>query len=174
MVIYTMIRPFKDKHPRIASDAFIEESAQIVGDVVIGSLSSVWFGTVIRGDVNYIRIGGRTNVQDLSMLHVQKDEWPLVLGDMVTVGHGVKLHGCHIQDRCLIGIGAIILNGAVVESDSIVAAGALVTQGTIIPSGTLAMGAPARVKRNLTAAERERLCQAARNYVGYSREYLAL
>ena len=168
-----MLHSFKDKHPVIAPDAFIEESAQIIGDVVIGALSSVWFGTVIRGDVNHIRIGERTSVQDLSMLHVQKDEWPLILGDDITIGHAVKLHGCRIQDRCLVGIGAIVLNGAVVEPDCIVAAGALVTQGTVIPSGSLAMGAPARVKRALTDEERARIRKAADNYVGYSREYLA-
>src|ERR1700742_2733977 len=148
------IRPYRGKLPEIAKSAYIDPAAIIIGDVKIGEDSSVWPLTVVRGDVNYIRIGARTNIQDGSILHVMRDEWPLILGDDVTVGHSVTLHGGTIESMCLIGMGAIILNGARIGGGSIVAAGTLVTERTVIPPGSLVMGAPAKVKRALSEADR--------------------
>src|SRR5262249_4926714 len=131
------IRPYRGKQPQIAASAYIDPASVIVGDVVIGEDSSVWPLCVIRGDVNYVRIGSRTNVQDGSILHVMKDEYPLILGDDITVGHAVTLHGCTIESKCLIGMGAILLNGVVLGTGSIVAAGSLITERTLIPAGSL-------------------------------------
>lgn len=166
-----MIQPYKGIYPTIHPTVFIVDSAIIIGDVEIGEYSSVWFNAVIRGDVNYIRIGERTNVQDLCMLHVTKDIYPLILENDITIGHSVTLHGCVIKDRCLIGMGATILDGAVVEEDCIIGAGALVTEGTVIESGTLAVGVPARPKRQLTREERDRIIQSAKNYIEYSKTF---
>ncbi|MEK6714378.1 MAG: gamma carbonic anhydrase family protein, partial [Nitrospirota bacterium] len=157
------ILSYKGIYPKLHQTVFIVESAIIIGDVEIGEYSSVWFNAVIRGDVNYIRIGYRTNIQDLCMLHVTKDTHPLILGNEITVGHSVTLHGCTIKDRCLIGMGATILDGAVVGEDCIIGAGALVTEGSVIPPGTLAIGFPAKPKRDLTDAERARIKQSAQN-----------
>jgi carbonic anhydrase/acetyltransferase-like protein (isoleucine patch superfamily) len=166
-----MIRVFKDKLPQIDSSAYIEESANIIGDVVIGDKSSVWFNTVIRGDVNYIRIGEKTNIQDSCVLHVTKDTHPLIIGNEVTIGHNVTLHGCIVKDRCLIGMGAIILDGAEVGEDSMVAAGCLVKEGMVIPPKTLAVGVPARIARTLTDKEVKKIKQSARNYIDYANSY---
>lgn len=166
-----LIKPYKGIHPKIHPTVFIVESAIIIGDVEIGEHSSIWFNAVIRGDVNYIRIGDRTNIQDLCMLHVTKNTHPLILGSDITVGHSVTLHGCTIKDRCLIGMGAVILDGAVVGEDCIIGAGALVTEGAVIPPGTLAVGMPAKPKRDLTDAEKARIRQSAQNYIDYSNTY---
>ncbi|MFY9271324.1 MAG: gamma carbonic anhydrase family protein, partial [Candidatus Manganitrophaceae bacterium] len=147
------VHRFQDKTPRIPATVFIASSAQVIGDVEIGEESSIWFGTVVRGDVNHIRIGARTNVQDLSVLHVTRRTHPLIIGNEVTAGHRVTLHGCTVHDRVLIGMGAILLDGAEIGAGSIIGAGALVTEGAKIPPGTLALGVPARVKRSLTAEE---------------------
>jgi len=167
-----MIFPFKDKKPAIDSSALIIESAQIIGDVVIGEESSVWFNAVVRGDVNYIRIGKRTNIQDGCVLHVARRTLPLIIGDEVTVGHNVTLHACTIGSRCLIGMGAIIMDDAKVGDESIVAAGSLVTSGTVIPPGSMVMGAPAKVKRPLTDEEKRGIREAANHYVGDIESYL--
>lgn len=167
-----MIKAYKGVTPTIADTAFIEDTAVIVGDVVIEADSSVWFHSVVRGDVNYIRIGRRTNVQDLSLLHVTHDTYPLILGDDVTVGHHVVLHGCTIQNRVLIGMGAVLMDGVVVGDDCIIGAGALVTEHTKIPPGSLVIGSPARVKRPLREAELSWLKESARNYVRYARDYM--
>src|SRR5262245_27145799 len=143
------IRPYRGKHPQIAGSAYIDPASVIIGDVIIGEDSSVWPLCVIRGDVNYIRIGARTNVQDGSILHVMKDEYPLVLGDDITVGHCVTLHGCTIESRCLIGMRATILNGVVIGMGSIVAAGTLLPEGMMVPPGSLVMGSHAIVTRAL-------------------------
>ena len=166
------ILSYKGIYPKLHQTVFIVESAIIIGDVEIGEYSSVWFNAVIRGDVNYIRIGYRTNIQDLCMLHVTKDTRPLILGNEITVGHSVTLHGCTIKDRCLIGMGATILDGAVVGEDCIIGAGALVLEGSVIPPGTLAIGFPAKPKRDLTDAERARIKQSAQNYIDYARTYV--
>src|SRR5438445_2887169 len=147
------IRPYRGKRPQIASSAYIDPAAVIIGDVVIGEDSSVWPCSVIRGDVHYIRIGARTNIQDGCVLHVMRDECPLVLGDNVTVGHAVTLHGCVIESRCLIGMGAIILNGATIGAGSIVAAVPLTTERTVIPPGSLVMGSAGKMKRTLTGMD---------------------
>src|SRR3982074_393297 len=144
-----MIRPYRGKRPEIAASAYIDRAAVVIGDVVIGADSSVWPCSVVRGDVHYIRIGARTNIQDGCVLHVMRNEWPLILGDDVTVGHSVTLHGCTIEPLCLIGMGSIILNGARIGTGSIVAAGTLVTERTVIPPGSLVMGSPARGNRPL-------------------------
>lgn len=143
----------------------------IIGDVVIGEEASVWPRTVIRGDVHYIRIGARTNIQDGCVLHVMKDEWPLVLGDEVTVGHSVTLHGCTIESRVLVGMGGIILNGAVIGANSIIAAGTLVTERTVIPAGSLVMGSPGKVRRELTQEDWESIGKYAERYSGYREIY---
>ncbi len=166
-----MIKPYRSIYPKIHPSAFIEESAHVIGDVVIGEASSVWFGVVIRGDVNYIRIGSRTNIQDGSVLHVVRDVWSLVIEDEVTVGHGCRIHGCHIKSQVLIGIGATVLDGAVVEQDSIVGAGTLVPPGFRVLSGTLVMGVPAKVKRKLKPEEINSIKQSASNYVEYMKSY---
>jgi carbonic anhydrase/acetyltransferase-like protein (isoleucine patch superfamily) len=165
-----VIKPYQELWPRIDPTVFIEETAVIVGDVVIGPESSVWFHAVVRGDVNRIRIGDRTNIQDLSMLHVHGDH-PLIVGNEVTVGHAVKLHGCTIKDRCLLGIGAIVLDGAVVGEEAIVAAGALVPEGMVVPPRTVAMGVPARVKRAVTEEDLAGIRRSAANYVEYAKAY---
>src|SRR2546422_7531854 len=145
-----MIRPYRGKRPQIAASAYIDPAAVVIGDVVIGEDSSVWPCSVVRGDVHYIRIGARTNIQDGSVLHVMRDEWPLILGDDVTVGHSVTLHGCTIESRCLIGMGAVILNGVTIGAGSIVAAGTLITERDAISAGRLVIGSPGEMKNMLT------------------------
>ncbi len=166
-----MFRAYRGVAPRIAVSAYIDPSAQIIGDVVIGERSSVWPNATIRGDVHYIRIGEESNIQDNSCLHVELNQHPLVMGNRVTVGHSVTLHGCDIDDDCLIGIGAMVLNGARIHSGSIVAAGALVPEGMEVPAGSLVMGVPAKVRRPVTEAEKDRIRRSAANYVRYRQIY---
>jgi len=166
-----MIIKYKDKYPDISDTCFIAENADIIGDVIIGSNTSVWFKTVIRGDVNHIRIGENTNIQDSSVLHVTTATHPLFIGNDVTVGHMVILHGCTIKDRVLVGMGAIVQDGAVIESDTLIAAGSVVTQDSHIPSGKLVMGIPAKIKRDLTPEEKENIKQSSLNYVKNSEIY---
>jgi carbonic anhydrase/acetyltransferase-like protein (isoleucine patch superfamily) len=166
-----MIKPYNGISPKIHPTAFIAESAEVVGDVVLDEESSIWFQTVVRGDVNFIRIGARTNIQDHCVLHVTRDTWPLTIGDDVTSGHRVVLHGCTIESSVLIGIGAIVLDGAVIGENSVVGAGSLVPPGFKVPSGTVVMGVPAKVKRDVKPEEIEHIKQSARNYVEYSRTY---
>jgi carbonic anhydrase/acetyltransferase-like protein (isoleucine patch superfamily) len=167
-----MIRQHRGRLPRIHPTAFIDESAQVIGDVEIGEESSVWMTVVIRGDVHWIRIGRRTNVQDGSVVHGMRDTHPTAIGDEVTIGHGAVIHGCTIEDRCLIGMGAILLNGARVGRDCIVAAGALVVEGTEIPARSLVMGSPAKLKRSLTDAEVADIQRYADRYVQYRLDYM--
>lgn len=166
-----LIRSYRGRMPEIAASAYIDPQAVVIGDVTIGEDSSVWPCTVIRGDVNHIRIGARTSIQDGSVLHVMRETHPLVLGDDVTVGHKVILHGCTIESRCLIGMGSIILNGAKIGTGSIVAAGTLVPEGTEVPPGSLFVGHPGKLRRTLTAADQEMIDRYARNYVGYKEIY---
>ncbi|HEX8495441.1 MAG TPA: gamma carbonic anhydrase family protein [Pyrinomonadaceae bacterium] len=166
-----MIRPFRDMRPQIHPTAFIEESAQIIGDVEIGEESSVWFNAVVRGDVFYIRIGNRTNIQDGTVIHVSNGTHATILEDEVTVGHNATLHGCYIERGCLIGMGSIVMDGARVGSQSLVAAGALVAPGTQIPPRSLVIGAPARVKRPLTDEEVAGLEVFWKNYIEYTKAY---
>ncbi len=168
-----MLKPFRGVHPRIHPTAFVEESAQVIGDVHLGEESSIWFNTVVRGDVHYIRIGDRTNIQDNSVIHVRNDSHPTMLEDEVTVGHSVTLHGCYVEKGSLIGIGSIVLDDVHVGALSIVAAGALVSPGTVIPPRSLVMGLPAKVKRELTDAEVNDLSVFWKNYVEYTKMYKA-
>ncbi len=165
------IRAYRGKWPEIAASAYIDASAVIIGDVAIGEDSSVWPMCVVRGDVNYIRIGKRTNIQDGSVLHVMKEQYPLILGDDVTVGHAVMLHGCTIESKVLIGMRCTILNGAVIGSNCIIAAGTLITERTVIPPGSLVMGSPGKVKRKLTAADIETIEMYSERYVKYKEIY---
>jgi carbonic anhydrase/acetyltransferase-like protein (isoleucine patch superfamily) len=160
-----MIRPYRGTMPCIAESAYIDASAQIIGDVVIGERSSVWLNAAIRGDVNYIRIGNETSVQDNSVLHVDHVHYPCIVGNRVTVGHSVTLHGCVVEDEALIGIGAIVLNGAKIGRGAIVAAGALVAEGTEVPAGMVVMGTPAKIKRAVTDEETARFRENCDNYV---------
>ena len=166
-----MIRPFRGVQPRIHPTAFIADSSQIIGDVHIGEESSVWFNTVVRGDMFYIRIGNRTNVQDNSVIHTRTGAHPTILEDEVTVGHSVTLHGCYIERAALIGIGSIVLDDARVGGQSLVAAGSLISPGTIIPPRSLVMGMPAKVKRPLTDEEVAGLDLYWQNYVEYMKMY---
>jgi carbonic anhydrase/acetyltransferase-like protein (isoleucine patch superfamily) len=166
-----VILPYDGKTPRLAPSAFVADGAVVVGDVEIGDDSSVWFQSVVRGDVNLIRIGARTNVQDHSVVHVSSGTHPTFVGDDVTVGHRVVLHGCTVKDRCLVGIGAIVLDGAVIGPDAMVGAGALVPPGMVVPPGVLVLGSPARVKRDLTAEEIASVRESAARYARYAARY---
>jgi carbonic anhydrase/acetyltransferase-like protein (isoleucine patch superfamily) len=160
-----MIRAYRGVTPRIASSAYIDSSAQIIGDVAIGERSSIWPNASIRGDVNYIRIGDETSIQDNVVLHVDHGIYPCLVGNRVTVGHAVVLHGCEVEDGALIGIGAIVLNGAKIGSGAIVAAGALVPEGMQVPPRMLVMGSPAKIRREVSAEEEERFRRGCNNYV---------
>lgn len=166
-----MIKPYKGIFPKIHPTAFIEDSAQIVGDVEIGEDSSIWFNTVIRGDVHYIRIGKRVNIQDGSVIHVTNAKYPTTVEDEVTVGHGVILHGCCVKSHCLIGMGAIVMDNSVINSEVIVAAGSVVSENTVIESGWLAMGIPAKPKRRLKKEEVDWIHRSVHNYVEYKNDY---
>ncbi len=166
-----MIHPYRSHLPRIHNTVFMVPGAEIIGDVEIGRDSSVWYNTVIRGDVNSIRIGERTNIQDGCVLRVRHEVYPLVVGSDVTVGHGAILHACQVEDRCLIGMGAIILDDALLRKYTLVAAGALVREHSRFPGGMLLAGVPARVARPLTAEEKKMIDESAVSYMEYVREY---
>ena len=168
-----MIRPYKGTSPIIAATAFIEASAQIIGDVHIGEHSSVWFNSVIRGDIDRVRIGHSTNIQDGSVIHVTGGLFPTIIGNYVTIGHGVMLHGCTIKDRSLVGIGSIILDDVTIGEECFIAAGSLVTPGTVIPPRSMVMGSPARVRRQVTDEEIARIDTHWKHYIEYKNEYLA-
>jgi carbonic anhydrase/acetyltransferase-like protein (isoleucine patch superfamily) len=167
-----MLRPHRGRLPRVHSSAYIDHSAQVIGDVEVGEDSSVWMSVVIRGDVHSIRIGRRTNIQDGTVVHVMKGTHATVIGDDVTIGHAALVHGCTIEDRCLIGMGAILLNGVRVGTGSIVAAGALLVEGMQVPPRSLVMGSPAKVKRTLTDAEVAEIQMYADRYVEYRLDYI--
>ncbi|MEP6925576.1 MAG: gamma carbonic anhydrase family protein [Pyrinomonadaceae bacterium] len=167
-----MIKTFRSKSPKIHETAFIAETAVVIGDVEIGEQSSIWYGSVLRGDVNFIRIGSRTNVQDGSIIHVTTAIFPTILEDEVTVGHRVTLHGCYVESNCLIGIGAILLDGVRIGANSLVAAGSLVTPNTQIPPRSMVMGSPAKVRRELSDEEIENLKYFSKNYVELTKSYL--
>jgi carbonic anhydrase/acetyltransferase-like protein (isoleucine patch superfamily) len=166
-----VLRPFRSVLPTVHASAYVDTSAQVIGDVHIGAESSVWMNVVIRGDVHYIRIGARTNVQDGTIVHVMRDTHPTVIGDDVTIGHGAIVHGCTIEDRCLIGMGAILLNGCRVGTGSIVAAGSLLPEGMIVPPGSMVMGSPAKTRRALTPEEDASIKWYADNYVRYRLDF---
>ena len=166
-----MIRPFRGKHPQIHPTAYVADTAVVIGDVEIGAESSVWFGAVVRGDVFYIRIGARTNIQDGTVIHVTNGTHATILEDEVTVGHNVTLHGCHVERGCLVGMGSIVMDDVRVGAQSLIAAGALVSPGTQIPPRSLVMGVPARVKRPLTDEEVAGLDVYWQNYIEYTKLY---
>lgn len=167
-----MLRPYRGVSPRVHPSAFIDDSAQVIGDVEIGDESSVWMCAVLRGDVHRIRIGRRTNVQDGAVVHGMTGTHPTTIGDNVTIGHGAIVHGCTIEDQCLIGMGAILLNGAHVGAGSIVAAGTLLVEGMKVPAKSLVMGSPGKVKRLLTHAETADILAYADRYAQYRLDYL--
>jgi gamma-carbonic anhydrase len=167
-----IVKSFKDKSPKIHESAFIAGNAVIIGDVEIGEGASIWYGCILRGDVNHIRIGAKTNIQDMSMIHVSRGEdYPTIIEEEVTVGHSVTLHGCYVEKGSLIGIGAIILDGARIGANSLIAAGSLVTPKTIIPPRSFVLGSPARVKRELNDEEIQDLQKFWQNYVKLSEIY---
>jgi carbonic anhydrase/acetyltransferase-like protein (isoleucine patch superfamily) len=167
-----MIRPYKGMMPRIGSGCYVDESAQVIGDVELGENASIWMCAVVRGDVNSIRIGANSNIQDCSVLHGMLGKFTVTVGDWVTVGHSVTLHGCAVEDRCLIGMGAVILNGARIGSDTIIAAGTLIPEGMVIDPGSLVMGSPGKLKRKLSEEEKASILTYGRNYLGYKEQYL--
>lgn len=167
-----MLRAHRGRLPQVHPTAFIDDSAQVIGDVVIGAESSVWMAVVIRGDVNHIRIGARSNIQDGTIVHVMKDTHPTIIGDDVTIGHAAVIHGCTIEPQCLIGMGAILLNGCHIGTGSIVAAGSLVPEGMQIPPQSLVMGSPAKVKRVLGAESLAEIQMYADRYVQYRLDYM--
>ena len=168
-----MIRSYKGKTPQVPATAFVDDSAQLIGDVVLGEHASVWMNTVLRGDVHSIRVGANSNVQDCSVLHGMLNQYPVILGDWVTVGHSVTLHGCVIEDRCLIGMGCIILNGARIGTGSIIAAGTLIPERTVVEPYSLWMGSPGKFRKKIDDKEtQELILRYARNYLGYKEEYL--
>ncbi|MBN2815563.1 MAG: gamma carbonic anhydrase family protein [Campylobacterales bacterium] len=173
-----MIHKFKNITPSVGKNSWIASSADVIGDVTCGEECSIWFGCVVRGDVHYITIGDRVNIQDLSMIHVthykkadKSDGNPTVIGSDVTIGHRVMLHGCTIEDACLIGMSATILDGAIIGKESIVGAGALVTKGKVFPPRSLIMGSPAKAVRQLNDAEVEELYASAKRYVAFKEDY---
>ena len=166
-----MLRPYRGTLPRVHPSAYIDDSAQVIGDVEIGEESSVWMCAVVRGDVNNIRIGRRTSIQDGTIVHVMTGTHPTTIGDNVTVGHAAILHGCTVEDQCLIGMGATLLNGAHIGAGSIVAARSLVVEDTKVPPRSLVMGSPARVRRQLTDLEVADIQSYADRYVSYRLDY---
>lgn len=160
--------PYKDSFPKIGKNVFLAAGSKLVGDIVVGDYSNIWYNVVARGDVNYIKIGEMTNIQDNSMLHVTGGTAPLNIGSRVTVGHQVTLHGCTLEDLCLIGMGAVVLDKAVIEKNSLVAAGSVVKEGFTVPSGTLVAGVPAKVRRELTQEEIGYFDISAKKYVEHA------
>ena len=167
-----MIRSFKHHQPVIDPTAYVDESAQVIGDVAVGPESSVWMNVVIRGDVNRIRIGARSNIQDLTMVHVMRDTHPTTIGDEVTVGHSAVIHGCRIADRVLVGMAAVLLNGVTVGHDCVIAAGSLLPEGMDVPPRSMVMGRPGRVTRALSDEDVAKIRWYAENYVAYRLDYM--
>jgi gamma-carbonic anhydrase len=167
------VAPYRGVAPRLHDSVLVMDGSVVIGDVEIGEGSSIWPGAVVRGDVHHVRIGARTNLQDGAVVHVTTDRHPTRIGDDVTVGHRAVLHGCTVKERCLVGIGAVVLDGAVVGPDALVGAGALVTPGTVVPPGAMVLGSPARVKRQLTDEEKAALRESAAHYVELAARYRA-
>ena len=166
-----MIMTFDEKSPNIDDSCFIADSVDIIGDVLVGKDSSIWFGSVVRADMNYIKIGNRTNIQDNCTVHVTTDIHPTTIGSEVTIGHNVIVHGCTIEDRCLIGMGAIIMDGAVIGEGSLIGAGALVSPNIIIPPRSLVVGLPGKVVRKTADSELDEIIERAQHYIDFSRKY---
>jgi carbonic anhydrase/acetyltransferase-like protein (isoleucine patch superfamily) len=167
-----MIRPYKGILPQVPATAYVDESAQLIGDVTLGEHASIWMNTVLRGDVSSIRIGSHSNIQDLSVLHGMLGEFKVTVGDWVTVGHSVTLHGCTVEDKCLIGMGSVILNGAIIGSGSIIAAGTVIPERTVVAPNSLWMGVPGKFRKALGKPDLELILRYAKNYLGYKEQYL--
>jgi carbonic anhydrase/acetyltransferase-like protein (isoleucine patch superfamily) len=167
-----MIRKYQGHTPIIPASCYVDPSAQVIGDVALGEQASVWMNAVVRGDVNSIRIGARSNVQDCAVLHGMRHLYPVIVGEMVTIGHNATVHGCIVEDAVLIGIGAVILNNARIGEGSIIAAGALIPEGTVVPPRTLWAGLPAKQRRELGDKDREQILMYASNYLDYTNTYL--
>ena len=167
-----MIRSYKGISPTIPTSCYVDASAQIIGDVVLGEHASVWMNAVLRGDVHSIRVGSHSNIQDCCVLHGMKEQYGVFVGEYVTVGHSVTLHGCAIGDRCLIGMGSIILNGAWIGAGCIIAAGTLIPEKTVVEAGSLWMGSPGKFRRKLDQKDQEVILRYAKNYLGYKDAYL--
>ena len=167
-----MIYDFNGKSPDIDKTSYISPSVDVIGDVSIGKDSSIWFGSVLRGDMHYIKIGSRTNIQDNSIIHVTTDLYPTIIGDEVTIGHNVIVHGCQIEDRCLIGMGSIIMDGVVIGSGSLIGAGALISPGTNIPPNSLVVGLPGKIVRSTTSKEQNEIIERAQHYIDFSKKYI--
>jgi carbonic anhydrase/acetyltransferase-like protein (isoleucine patch superfamily) len=167
-----MIRTYQGKTPEIPETCYVDESAQLIGDVILGEHASVWMNAVLRGDVHEIRVGHYSNIQDGSVLHGMKEQYGVYVGDYVTVGHNVILHGCKIEDRCLIGMGSIILNGTVVGSGSIIGAGTLIPEKTVVEPNSLWLGSPAKFRRKLNKDDEAMILRYVENYLGYKKSYL--
>jgi carbonic anhydrase/acetyltransferase-like protein (isoleucine patch superfamily) len=167
-----IVRAYNGRQPRLGERVFVAENAAVIGDVEIGDDCSIWYSATVRGDVNAIRIGARTNVQDNVAVHVTHEKWPTIIAEEVTIGHGAIVHGCHVHRRALIGMGARVLDGAIVGESALVGAGALVPEGMEVPARMLVVGVPARVKRPLTEEELAHLDQSWKNYIGYKERYL--
>lgn len=167
-----IVRPYAGKQPKIGARVFVAENVTLIGDVEIGEDASIWYGVVLRGDIHHIRIGARTNIQDNSVLHVEHETGPAIVGDEVTIGHSATVHGCSIGRGSLIGIGATVLSHAVIGEYALVGAGALVPEGMHVPPRSLVLGVPGRVKRALDPEELQRLESSWKHYVTYKNEYL--
>jgi len=167
-----MIRSYQGRIPQIPASCYVDLSAQIIGDVTLGERSSVWMNAVVRGDVHFIRIGANSNVQDCAVLHGQRNLYPVIVGDWVTIGHNATVHGCVVEDAVLVGIGSAILNGCRIGEGSIIAAGAVVPEGTIVPPRTLWAGVPAKLRRELGDKDRALILQYAQNYLDYTEVFL--
>ena len=168
-----MLRSFQGKHPIVPASAYVDPSAQVIGDVVLGEHASVWMNAVVRGDVHSIRIGAGSNIQDCAVLHGMRHLYPVIVGERCTIGHNATVHGCVLEDDVLIGIGAIVLNDARIGAGSIIAAGAVIPEHTIIPPRSLVAGVPGKVRRTLTDADLDLIRSYANNYLDYTRTYLA-
>ena len=167
-----MIRSYQGHAPQISAGCYIDVAAQIIGDVTLGEHSSVWMNAVLRGDVNSIRVGSNSNVQDCAVLHGQRNLYSVTVGDWVTIGHNATVHGCVVEDECLIGIGSTVLNNCRIGSGSIIAAGAVVPEHTVVPPRTLWAGVPAKMRRELSDADRKLILEYAQNYLDYTEIYL--
>jgi carbonic anhydrase/acetyltransferase-like protein (isoleucine patch superfamily) len=167
-----MIRSYQGRLPQIPASCYVDPSAQILGDVTLGERSSVWMNAVLRGDVHSIRVGANSNVQDCAVLHGQRNLYPVIVGDWVTIGHNATVHGCVLEDAVLIGIGARVLNGCRIGEGSLIAAGAVVPEGTHVPPRTLWAGVPAKLRRELNGADHARIIEYAQNYLDYLENYL--
>ena len=168
-----MIRSFGGKRPVVPASCYVDPSAQVIGDVTLGEQASIWMNAVVRGDVHSIRIGARSNIQDCAVLHGMRDLYPVIIGEMVTIGHNATVHGCVLEDEVLVGIGAVILNDARIGTGSIIAAGAVIPEHTVIPPRSLVAGVPGKVRRTLGDADYALIVQYASNYLDYTRIYLA-